>query len=313
MDDGLVPAQFKQATTGGNRLAVFGRWIVDAGHNNFRAEIHPPLMMASASVTPANTTRALFTSRPFLVGSTYTKDQSTTYVDNAPDDGYFFGHLVKEIVEAETFSSTIVEAHVKVKSRPFQGMQTMHFLVRPPAPPATSGGIAPKLALTVSFHFTVRSPGVAVQVSSSAPDTVDVIVTMNDNTYKPPTHLPAKIVRLYTLDELSALNGEVNTFDQLINLVSLAGGPTALIANRILNRGIKGDQYALQDKVVNMLTQTNAVLNADPANIPANAGITLNNNQPYPITGWLEVKWARPVEILKKPFEPVKNPKQPVN
>ena len=124
--------------------------------------------------------------------------------------------------------------------------------------------------------------------------------------------MPAKIVRLYTLDELSALNGEVNTFDQLINLVSLAGGPTALIANRILNRGIKGDQYALQDKVVDMLTQTNAVLNADPANIPANAGITLNNNQPYPITGWMEVKWAGPVLVPKQPVAPVKLPKQPV-
>jgi biotin operon repressor len=305
MDDGLIPAQFKQATAGGNRLAVFGRWIVDAGHNNFRAEIHPPLMMASASVTPANSTRALFTSRPYLVGSTYTTDQSTIYVDSAPDDGYFFGHLLKEIVKATVGSQ--VEAHVKVKSRPFDGVQTMHFLVRPPAP-AAIGGFVPKLG--VSFHFTVRS-GVAVHVSSSAPDTVDVIVTMNSATYSPP-RLPAKLVHLYTPDELDVLNGEVGTLQKWASLLAPLGGIGAAIALVRLDQGIKGDQYALQDKVVDMLTQTNAVENADAANIPANAGITLNDKQPYPITGWIEVKWAGPVLVPKQPVAPVKLPKQPV-
>ena len=52
----------------GCRVAVLGRWILDNGHavdEQFRTEIHPPLLMASANVVqPADgstpRTRALF-------------------------------------------------------------------------------------------------------------------------------------------------------------------------------------------------------------------------------------------------------------
>src|SRR5262249_42798712 len=36
MDGGLVPQQFKQGVAEGNRVAVFGRWIVDTGHDMHR-------------------------------------------------------------------------------------------------------------------------------------------------------------------------------------------------------------------------------------------------------------------------------------
>lgn len=306
MDAGLVPAQFKQATVGGNRLAVFGRWIVDAGHDTYRAEIHPPLMMASASVTPANTTRALFTSRPFLVGSTYTVDESTTYVDSAPDDGYFLPHLAEEMLKASA-GSTLVEAHVKVKSRQFDGIHIMHFLVRPPSAPAAIGGFSAKLA--VSFHFTVRS-GIAVQVFSSTQDTVDVMVTVNsaDKRFRAPA-LPTKKAHIYTPDELKALNGEVSSIEDWINAAAILLPLNVGIADVVLNRGVEGDQYASQENAVDMLTQTNAVQNGDPAHLPANAGITVNDNQPYPVTGWMEVKWSKPVLAPKKPVQP--KPVQP--
>ena len=73
IDAGLVPAQFADFKRGGvepgDRVAVFGRWIVDCGHQlpikdengqdrhpgikAFRTEIHPPLLMAAARTTSA--------------------------------------------------------------------------------------------------------------------------------------------------------------------------------------------------------------------------------------------------------------------
>ncbi|HKD79084.1 MAG TPA: hypothetical protein VKH81_05280 [Candidatus Angelobacter sp.] len=321
MDNGLVPAQFKQATMSGNRLAVFGRWIIDAGHNNYRAEIHPPLMMASASVTPANTTKALFTSRPFLVGSTYSLDPTTINVDNAPDDGDFFYHFAKEVGKAAGAPvlcplppapcSTLVEAHVKVKSKPFSGHQVMHFLVRPPSGPTAIGGFAARL--TVSFHFTVH-PNVTVKVSSSASDTVDVVVTMDSGNYIAPP-LPANPQHRYTPEELSTLNSEAGSAYSLADLAPAGLAilvPTFAIqteiVDQILDRGIQGDQYVTQENAVDMLTQANAVQNADAANIPAGAGVIVDPSQPYPIAGWMEVKWSRPVLA---PNRPVKKPAQP--
>src|SRR5438105_13652716 len=99
-------------------MAVFGRWIVDCGHQipitrcdedhtevhphltAFRTEIHPPLLMAAARATSgrlampavldaAEVTRVLFTSRPYLVSQRFTTNTDAIYDDAQPDDGPF--------------------------------------------------------------------------------------------------------------------------------------------------------------------------------------------------------------------------------
>ena len=45
----LVPEPYRLQD--GDRVAIFGRWIVDAGHKDFYSEIHPPLLLASARRT----------------------------------------------------------------------------------------------------------------------------------------------------------------------------------------------------------------------------------------------------------------------
>lgn len=49
-DQGLVPPPFRNLVTDGTRIAAFGRWIVDCGHDDFHSELHPPLLMAVAKV-----------------------------------------------------------------------------------------------------------------------------------------------------------------------------------------------------------------------------------------------------------------------
>ena len=45
-DQFLLPSLYRPKQ--GDRVAVFGRWIVDCGHPDFHTEIHPPLLTARA-------------------------------------------------------------------------------------------------------------------------------------------------------------------------------------------------------------------------------------------------------------------------
>jgi len=52
-DGNLIPLSFKARVRHGDRVAAFGRWILDSGHNFvkfWRTEIHPPLLLVSANV-----------------------------------------------------------------------------------------------------------------------------------------------------------------------------------------------------------------------------------------------------------------------
>jgi hypothetical protein len=299
MDGTNVPAVFKQNVKEGDRVAVFGRWIVDTGHPMHRGEIHPPLMMATASVTPTGSTKAIFTSRPYLVSQVYTTDQGSIYQDSSGDDGPFYSHLLTEIIKINEFRSTLIEAHPKIKQNPMRGVNLMRFQVRPPTPAhgVAGGAAAPLQHLEVSFHFTVRT-GVGIQLISSAEDTVDVLVVLNSAGYKAPP-LPHNVGKRYSQSELSAANNEVGSgylkveaLSAAIHLILPGSVIGSAVVAEFLSRGIQGDVYDSQTNQVNPLATAGAVMNAAANNIPHNAGITVDDNQPYPVTGWVEVKWV---------------------
>jgi hypothetical protein len=232
IDSGLVPKQFLNRWDGGvvkgDRIAVFGRWIVDCGHQRklltftggnvdpsvqaFRAEIHPPLLMAVAKVvddsilglgTADKVTRVLFTSRPYLVSQRFVpgSDVDTIYNDNATNDGPFFDHLKTEL-EHVALGSQLIEAHPKIKSFPFRGANVAQFIIRPP--PETQTGHGDRLKfLQVAFRFTIRS-GCTVQVTSDG-SSINVFITLNHINYTPPP-LPSRGEHTWSEDELSALN-----------------------------------------------------------------------------------------------------------
>jgi hypothetical protein len=290
-DKGLVPQAFQNQVQDGDRVAVFGRWIVDCGHDDpYQSEIHPPLLMASASVYKEPNgnefTRAVFASRPYLVGQTFSVDTADIYNDSAANDGHYFGHLLKEVIKAETIVlSNLVEAHPKIKSYPFRGVHLLQMVVRNPQPsPNTTVHL---YDLAVSFHFTVRG-GCAVQVIPNDESSVRVLVLLNDAGYTPPA-LPHRNGHRYSVGELNDLGGAGFWTKLSEGIFAVVNNP---IATLILGRGLETDEYDPLP-AVNLFDLQLAVVNASSSNIPAGIGISQNDSQPYPVFGWLDVKWVR--------------------
>ncbi len=319
MDSANIPRGFINGVHSGDRVAVFGRWIVDTGHslatqsgtNVPRTEIHPPLLVAAASNPAPDTTRVLITSRAFLTGDTYTTDQKTIYDDTAGNDGTFFVHLIKEVIKANAnilgipTESLLVEAHPKIKSYPFRGVNLMHLVVRPPAQATHLGQTLQPQHIEVSFNFTVRT-SCAVEVTSSAANTVDIYIVMNQAGYKQ-FPLPANKGRRWSRSELAALNSSSGSDYLDAEIVSAAlqvlglGGPIgAVVVDSILARGIQSDAYASLNDLVDISSTHGAVNNVSPGSIPQNAGVTHNDAQPYPVYGWLEVKWVNTIGTVQE-------------
>jgi hypothetical protein len=304
-----IPQSFQDNIHHGDRTVVAGRWIVDCGHDIARTEIHPPLLMACASALDSDTTRVLFTSRPYLVGQTFTTDLSSIYVDGQNDDGEFMVHMLKEMVKInDTFfgiplESRAVEAHPKIKSRPFKGNPRVRFIIRPSSlqtPPATvRTAVVQRRRLAVSFQFTVRS-GVSVQITNPEVDRVDVVITMNEAAYRPPPLPNCDHSRAYQKAELTSLDnaaaaailgGEVvSAVAQFLHspfpVISLF---SAAEVDHFLSNGIKTDHYDPLDNRVNVLDSSQQAV--DTFGNPT-AGIAHNDNQPFPVFGWIQVKWV---------------------
>jgi hypothetical protein len=294
-DGNLIPQSFKARVRHGDRVAAFGRWILDTGHNFvkfWRTEIHPPLLLVSASVEKniraPESTRALFMSRPYLPGQHYAVNPANVYLDSADDDGPFLSHLVNELVKVITLRSRMVEAHPKIKSAPFEGSYQFTVKVRPPARPRGD------YRLAVSFQFTVRR-GCSVEVMAADNETVEVIVTLDSGKYTPPK-LPTRRNCVYSKDELNALSPGTGTDILAIDVIAplvgaiISGLGLAIYIEYILQRGIEVDAY---DPIPenDVLDSLHAVFNTLPEDIPSGAGVVVDNTQPYPIFGWLDAKW----------------------
>jgi hypothetical protein len=204
IDQGLIPDLYRVHK--GDRVAVFGRWIADCGHDDFHSEIHPPLVISSASGSAGGeATHSITISRPYLVSQEF-------------DTGPLPRHMLNEIVKAMGIASympeagvlgtlgatsfcpallipfppipwppylpctTRIEAHPKIMPKPFSGIQGIKYLVRPPSPRSDPGD-----KLIVQYHFTVRS-GVVVFLFAphDPPDAVAVFILMNDSLYNAP-------------------------------------------------------------------------------------------------------------------------------
>lgn len=317
-DSALVPSTFQVEFNQGDRVAIFGRWIVDCGHSDFHTEIHPPLLLASASVykqgagpglpSGAQFTRALFTSRPYLVGQTYciSTDPKQLYNDSGQDDGHFLGHMGNEATKAGHLiidASNHYEAHPKIKQYPFMGPHLFPTIVRTtqPQPPNTH--------LVVSFHFTVRT-GCTVEVTRNDDSSVKVYVGMNSAGYTPPP-LPARQDVNYSISDIDKALGFFETAGASIGAIlfgsdwqnplnwSLLSAPKGLA---ILLRGITSDRYAqLPVPDFRNLGLSNAVNKIPAIAIPLGQGITVDNTQLHPITGWIEVQWSQPNAQLAPP------------
>ena len=299
-DSACVPSALKppfgDSVRVGDRIAAFGRWIVDAGHhvqlrsgnNSYRAEVHPPVLMAIGGTRRGAdggpVTRIVLTSRPYLVKQVYTTDTSTIYDDAAPDDGTFLQHLNHEVDKLHGLQSGTIEAHPKIASMPFVGANVFQFSVRPPA---RDFGV-----MQVSFQFTCRS-GVVVQVLGQD-DHVDVMVVLNSADYVPP-RLPERHTDVITKDRLGS-GGRLITFEQIASLFEVNLIATA-VAEHALAHGVETDRYDIPD--VDPLDRSHAVPFVPVTQIPAGQpGVVIDDSdsQPYPVFGFLEIG-LRPTDV----------------
>ena len=171
MERSQIPDDFVEHTREGDRIAVFGRWIVDAGHYfhvdknddsspalGYRTEIHPPMLMACAGLRTVGTrtiTRTLITSRAYLASEKFIVDATKINDDSAPDDGYMVAHFTNEVTNVVELESNQVEAHPKVLSKPFTGRQEFTVTLQPPPQPRRLLGVV-ATTLSISYHFTTR-------------------------------------------------------------------------------------------------------------------------------------------------------------
>jgi hypothetical protein len=236
-------------------------------------------------------TRALFMTRPYLVGQTFSQDVENVYLDGVDDDGPFFSHIVSELWRVMTLRSRRVEAHPKIKAFPFKGSYRLHLVVKPPRPRASRSE-----RLAVSFQFTVRH-GCNVRVSSSSPDQVDLMIEMNSSEYEPPD-LPPHNDCVYGPDQLDKLSSGAKIRMQVTEWAAIA--LSALLpwggiflsgyVEYILDHGIKTDRYDPLP-AFEVMDASSAVINAAASTIPTGQGISVDNAQQYPVFGWMETRW----------------------
>jgi len=290
-----VPPTFQDAINDGTRVAVFGRWIVDCGHDDFHTEIHPPLLMAAANVAPppagrpnaiGQRTSVQLVSRPFTVSQDF-------------GDGNFVQHLIDELVKVESTylgipSSWRVEAHPHVFPTPYQGRPFVKLLIQPPPVPHHGPVTVPTpRRLMVSCHFTCRN-GVVVQPFDAGNGTLGLIIVFGDLS---PATLPENVGQTIQWSQLG------KDYEKIIKLIE-AGN----IASQLLGTFLLGLGGALSDWVLSRGILTD-LYDAPPYSSPADfqnvvtavpiealpntgtAGVAYDDGQPFPIRGTVDVWW----------------------
>jgi hypothetical protein len=280
MDEGFVPRGFE--VNDGDRVAVLGRWIVDCGHPDYGAEVHPPLLYLCARPNGPNATHVSIISRPFLVSQEF-------------GDGGLYEHLVKQLLLVYPpllpFPVTSqVEARPKIIQQPFSGLKLINFVIRPPTPRQY-----PNDKLLVSYELTVRS-GVAVQLYSINDDAVGILVVMNDVAYNP-APLPPKQNRNISKQEIQMARPDIgDLIFHLQGIGSVLANPGGAI---VLEKGVDTDFYQIPTWVgpppLRSLVSQLSTVRIQPDDGP-----------PWPIRGHLDVQWQR----LSHPAIPFPNPTQ---
>ncbi len=281
MDGGLIPAQFSDHVQGGveigDRIAVFGRWIVDCGHQipitscdgvdlhpgltAFRTEIHPPLLMAAARVTEAGQAEPPVLERP-------PHDAGAGHLPPLPGGPALHHRHRADPLRHRLGRRAVPQPHHQrsgegSRERPGDPHRLTHGRGSPEDQVLSVHGVARAAAdgaparpgvggtLTVAYQFTVRT-ACTVQVVANGPDAVDIVIRLDQNGYQPPA-LPARTERTWTRDQLAAMNpdaaGGILALEALTAALHVLTGDVigAGVATAILERGVLTDEYATGD------------------------------------------------------------------
>ena len=288
VEAGMVPAPFQAAS--GDRVAVYGRWIVDAGHDDFHTEIHPPLLLARARPVNAQEADAYpdgqaqtlmqLWSRPYQAAQKFTDGDDknlslTSYLTNI----------------SETLSD--IRAYPPLFPKPFDGIHLVSFVIRPPVltPPPSRSPIFGPAHLQCSYSFTVNGAcGLQIQQSVSDPNAVEVILALN-SVGCPSLPEPANTLVKYSIDELqSQIPGDLST------LSTILVGIVKAYQSR-LGLG-EADLYV---RTYDPLPAPNLGAQVVPfTNLPdlPRSQVNIDDNQPFPVIGWVKLRWAHSIDVV---------------
>lgn len=271
MDEGFVPAGYQAQD--GDRVAVWGRWIVDCGHDDYGAEIHPPLLSLAAHANGTQSTRVSVVSRPWLASQRF-------------DGTGMFEHLIHQLLRVYPpllpFPVTDqVEARPAAPGAPFSGLKMFMVAIRPPGPRLNRGD-----RLVVSYSLAMRT-GVTAQLYQIDDATVGLTIVMNDVDFRT-APLPPRTNRVVPKAEINRVRPDVGML-----LGFIQGGGTAFLSTPagafVLEKGVATDFYPLPN-----------VVDAPPTRMAASAvgaaQFVSQDFQPWPIRGQIEVRWERHVD-----------------
>jgi hypothetical protein len=282
VDGPMVPPAYRVGQ--GDRVAVYGRWIVDAGHAGFHTEIHPPLLMARAQSVDANgnttarnaeaTTLFQLWSRPYQSGQLYT---------TGGQSGLPLRDYVEDI--AETLGQ--ITATAPLFAKPFEGIHLVAFTVRPPVdipPPKTTLETVTTPQLEYSYHFTVNgSCGVEVIQSPAEPDAVMVVLALNSVNY-PDLPAPPRHAVTVTIEQLLGMAPGAVNLDWIEEIWAKLKGSI------VFNVCEPPQMSQTQDQV-------NVVPFTPISQLPSSSQAT-DKSQPFPVYGWLKLQWVTPSEAV---------------
>ena len=267
---GLIPEHYRPKA--GERVAVFGRWIVDCGHDNWRSEIHPPLVTAVARHDlAARRTRVDIIANPYLT------DQEFTH-----------GGILDQLTyDLQMVSSPIplIPFTRRVSARanflpPTTGMQVFSFRIRPPAPPPAS------YKLYVRMHLTGRY-GVVVQPFWVDEETIGVIGLFTDQFEM--KNIPATSVRDWDVSgtELTSLHDLAGmAYNAMLTQIGASLDP---VKAAVLAQGIRA---RLIDAPAPPDLSNAPVIQGWASTSPWGQNpVHWDNNQAFPLIGWIEVQW----------------------
>lgn len=278
-DIDLIPEDYRPAEGAIERVAVFGRWIVDCGHDNWHSEIHPPLLTAVGRPDPnANLTRVSLIARPYLV-------------DQEFENGGILDELAHDLALVNSPLPFIpfldrVSAQASFLP-PTRGLELFSFLVRPPTPPPS-----PQHSLYFRMHLTAR-PGVVVQPYWVDEETVGVIGLFTDRL----TMLPITGTHDWDVsgNELQTLHKDAGMAWNAM-VVQIGGGMGDFIKAAVLARGLRAILYDTAPPP--SLSQAPVTEGFTATNPWGQNPVTINAEQPYPLIGWMEVQWRLPISAI---------------
>ena len=288
VEAGMVPVPYRPIA--GDRVAVYGRWIVDAGHDDFHTEIHPPLLMARAQVVNAQGAKvypdAAAITEMQLWGRPY---QAAQKFSTGSDTNLSLQTYITRI--SETAGGIVAYPPIFPKS--FSGIHLVAFVVRPPVPtpPPTHLTVLGAYHLECSYSFTTnKSCAVQVQQSVSDPNAVEVILAMNSVNY-PTLPEPAFTQKSFSIDQLrQSIPGDLGTLTTF--LVDLLTAYQGLFHGGNINV-----------RTYNPLPAPNVTTHAVPftplSTLPRSQ-VNVDNTQPFPIAGWLKLRWAQSAMVVKQ-------------